>query len=235
MCAENEMFLTPLALPAFLRGDVHPRLAFGVAMKLVMLIFLAALSMNVFAEKSYSKPNDLFAELLPKGAEIKLLEKVSDLNGDGLGDSYGVLLYRLDEHKGIYVGRVFVLLKTSDGRFRLSGISNEFGCCDFGKTYIETIQKSKDGNFFIQFNESSYCGTAFTLYRFKLIENSWRVTGRDHGESSCDAKGLSHGWKTSRNFLTGKAITANGKAVNTAPVTLFLDQFDPWDRRYYGE
>lgn len=151
-----------------------------------------------------------------------------DLDSDGIADDYGVLLY-LPPGEDIYKGRVFVLLGEKGKGYLLSGLSSEFVCCDQAKTYAEIAEKKGKLNFYIQINESGYCGGAQTIFRFKQIDGRWRVTGRDYSEGACSAREITTGIQSSVNFLTGQ--TSDEARPRKFP-KFFLDDFDPWSEKY---
>jgi hypothetical protein len=198
-------------------------------MNKLIFIILIFFSLNVSASQVYSTPDDLFKKLIPEDAtRVKRVENTSDLNGDGLNDSFGVIAWLPKDNTGIYQARVFVLLKKPNGKYESSGLSKEFVCCDFAKTYIEIVEKSANFSFYIQFNGRSGCATGTTVFRFKFIENRWRLTGKDHSETNCSDTGGMVEWKTSENYLTDKETVDNKKAVKLKIPPVFIDDFSPW-------
>lgn len=138
-------------------------------------------------------------------------------------------------------GSLFILARLPDGHYRLDDHAGQGGDLDPGdRTDVEFIEVNGD-RFYVQYNARKACGTVVTIYNFKKIRGSWRVTGSDNWDSECLANGdIGYKRKLSKNFLTGKLILQsyrNGKPAGTTTSSanfppFFFRDFRPFDEKY---
>jgi hypothetical protein len=142
---------------------------------------------------------------------------------------------------------LYIVLQRHDGTVSEVARTAPFGYYTAGgKTNVETFGFDSDTRFSIQFNHRGSCGGGYTIYRFALVRNKWRVSGQDTTSFSCGA------WKDgfesadyyitdrSVNFLTGLAVvkeTEGAKVVSSKrsrrSFPIFpIEQFVPFDEKY---
>lgn len=222
-------------------------------MRSLALVSLLMLSSSVLADETYSSVEQ-YIDNVTKGHienyDCHVSADYPKYRGCSLGSFehnpsisrvFGMLISQSDGSAGL----VFVLEPNSGGLFNVVGKSRPFTKDDFSMVRVEELIADTNDRFHIQFSSGSLGEPNTDVYRFKLINGQWRITGLDHNTlARCNDKDGSEftgeGSSYSANFLTGDVITkefnncelvASNKTKKKFPIFLLSD-FIPLDEKY---
>lgn len=203
-------------------------------MKIQYLLFIL-MATNVYADEEYAS----FEEF--KNNYIGSAESGYDTNGARSENHMVISIYPRDE-KQKRNGGIFILSRSGNGKYKVADSTEQSGDLDPGdRTYMEFAEFHGYDRFYLQYNSRSACGVYVTIYRFKLVNGEWRVSGSDSSKPECSGEGIVITRKISRNFLTGKVVheyySLKGKVIRSDvtkenfPVFPFRN-FKPYDEKY---
>jgi hypothetical protein len=100
-----------------------------------------------------------------------------------------------------------VVLETSGARARVVAKSKEFGYAPNGN-YTASLNRFEAGRpdrFLLELSFRASCARGTRAHRFALHNGEWMVVGLDQSMLTCIGEKIVQDWKSSENFLTGKA------------------------------
>lgn len=205
--------------------------AHGMIRLIPTLIFLLV-SVPALAEDGFSSVRDAVQNIA--GSTVSDNDFQSSSPTGECSIIHGVI--RSEDSENVY-DQIFVLNRTSTGKFKVAATSKKFISSRGPHHYLEFFQATRRcDRFYIQFNDHSNCGVGTRIYRFALIHEVWLVSGEEQTEPdviACDVNFSSFHY--SANFLTGdtnNTMYKKGKPVRTekrlAKFPLYtLAEFDP--------
>jgi hypothetical protein len=162
------------------------------------------------------------------------------LRGCGIGDlqSSRPRLFGIFLLPGIEQGYLFIVERTKAGYIVKE--SNRFNVDPRVVWGINEMRADADDRFHIDLQYGKASTPTDDVYRFKLINGQWRVTGRDHSTMDrCSDKSIGPGTGYSANFLTGKVVVVTYEDCEYVRKTthhlkfppISWESFDPFDSR----
>jgi hypothetical protein len=183
------------------------------------------------ATREYTSVNDFL--LAATGGNIGASEIVStntDINGDSRADWSGIIISPPNEATRERRATVYVLVQSPSGGYRIDGESARFEYSPNARGWVEIVQVTGKGAFYIQFNSrGGTCGVSALRYGFTKGPRVWRLTRLDFlGPETCEYSTLR---EFTIDYVTGRSvaeINARGKvrkirARKSYPIWLLRD------------
>jgi hypothetical protein len=155
---------------------------------------------------------DAFLKSTLLGEDKLSVEAKGDLNDDGLEDWAGVI--QREKSDSISTTQLYVLLRSSQGNFRVAEKSKEEQIAGMGCCWVEDL-KIRRSSIYIQNNAKTASTMEAATHQFKLYKGVWRLIGLRiyYVDLSSDAS-----TDTDMNLLTGSVIEKKQKGENK-PIT----------------
>jgi hypothetical protein len=157
---------------------------------------------------------DAFLKSTLKGEDRLGGEAKGDLNGDGLEDWAGVI--HRQESKASPTYQLYVLLRLSQGGYRVAEKSREAEIAGMGCCWVENLEIRR-ASIYIQDNAKTASTMEAATHQFRLYKGEWRLVGIRiyYTDLSPDAPATND---TDMNLLTGSIIEKRQKGENR-PIT----------------
>lgn len=182
--------------------------------KILIISILVILWSPIVATAQDEFPtSDAFVKSILKGKSDLSTEAKGDLNGDGLADWAGVIRREKGDFQSTY--QLYVLLRQSNGGYRVAASSTEADIPGMGCCWVENLRIARS-SIYIQNNAKTAATMEAATHQFKLHQGQWRLIGVkiyyiDHSsDTSTD---------TDVNLLTGLVIEKKQKGARRPTVT----------------